>query len=525
MREKFDKVIDQIKEINSKLSNRNRYIIIGGVVAVFLFAIICAVLLNSKPYDTMFTGVNQQEASEIVSALQDLSVTAKYDNEGNVSVPKNQVDELRAKLVMQGYPKSGLTYNTFSSNVDMMATDFEKNTYKIYELQDRLASTIRLFDGVSDAVVTIAVGQDQKYVLEKEKVEPSASVVVITQGNTLDNDQVQGIQRLVARSIPSMKPEQVLITDNTGRDLTSMDDLSQTGSSKLRLALEHDMENTIQSKVLHLLTPIFGKDSVRVTAKCTMDVDKKIKEIITYLPSTDDQKGIISKEDNNIEIIGEGTASAGVVGTDSNAQVPVYPNITTDGNEIYYKDDKSFDYLVSKVKEQIQSDSGAVADLAVSVVINGKQLSKAELAEIKRLVAITAGIDTENADEKVAVFKASFTEDTVPTGGLLSTLGKSKAVPIAIGILVFLLIAALIVFFVVRRIKAKKEIEANLLAVAENDGDERTTSIEELIKLDELKQSREQELKDEIREFAEKNPEISAQLIKTWLKGGEGNAD
>ncbi|MEA4987044.1 MAG: flagellar basal-body MS-ring/collar protein FliF [Anaerovorax sp.] len=521
MREKFDKIIEQIKEINNKLSNRNRYIVIGGAVAIFLFAIICAILLNSKPYDTMFTGVNQQEASEIVAALQDLDVTAKYDSDGNISVPKNQVDELRAKLVMEGYPKSGLTYNTFSSNVDMMATDFEKNTYKIYELQDRLAATIRLFDGVSDAVVTIAVGQDQKYVLEKEKVEPSASVVIITKGDTLDNEQVQGIQRLVAKSIPNMKPEQVLITDSTGRDLTSLEDLSQTGSAKLRLALERDMENIVRSNVLHLLTPIFGEDSVRVTAKCTMDVDKKIKEIITYLPSTDDQKGIISKEDNNVEIIGEGTASAGVVGTDSNAQVPVYPNITTDGNEIYYKDNKSFDYLVSKMKEQIQSDSGVVSDLAVSVVINGKQLSKTELAEIKRLVAITAGISTDMADEKVAVFKASFNEEAVPASGFLSTLEKSKIVPIVIGILVFLIIAGLIALVILRKIKAKKAAEAAALA-AENSED---NPIDELIKLDELKQSREQELKGEIREFADKNPEISAQLIKTWLKGGDGNAD
>lgn len=32
------------------------------------------------------------------------------------------------------------------------------------------------------------------------------------------------------------------------------------------------------------------------------------------------------------------------------------------------------------------------------------------------------------------------------------------------------------------------------------------------------------ELKDNIRKFAEDNPEISAQLIKTWLRGGEDNA-
>jgi len=57
------------------------------------------------------------------------------------------------------------------------------------------------------------------------------------------------------------------------------------------------------------------------------------------------------------------------------------------------------------------------------------------------------------------------------------------------------------------------------------EGISENNDMDDLIKLDELKQSREQELKGEIREFADKNPEISAQLIKTWLKGGDGNAD
>ena len=32
------------------------------------------------------------------------------------------------------------------------------------------------------------------------------------------------------------------------------------------------------------------------------------------------------------------------------------------------------------------------------------------------------------------------------------------------------------------------------------------------------------ELKENIRKFAEDNPEISAQLIKSWLRGDENNA-
>lgn len=535
MRERLDNILGKLKEINAKISKRNRILIISGVVALLVLAVVGAIVLNSQPYDTLFSSVNQQEASEIVTALQELGVTAKYGKEGDISVPKDQVDSLRAQLVMQGYPKSGLTYDTFSNNVDMMSTDFDKKQYRLFDLQDRLGATIRRFDGVKDATVTLAEGTDSNYVQTEDKVKPSGTVAIVTQnGATLDEDTVKGIQRLVAKSLPGMSEEDVLVTDNTGRDLTEMGDMSQTGSSKLKLALEHEMESTMQSKVMTLLTPIFGEDKVRVTAKCTMDIDKKIKEIVTYLPTTDDNKGVMKKETRNIEIVGQGTAEAGVVGTDSNAQVPVYPNITTDGSEIYYKDDESFDYLVSQVKEQIQSDAGVVSDLAVSVVVDGQDLNQTELAEMKRLVAITAGISPADADEKVAVFRATFAEDPgTPTKTFAEIVKEKNLVPIGIALLAVLLIIGVIALIIRRKLKARKEAaraaaqaaeeEAALAELRAREKAERDRAM--VLKYDEEKQTREQELREEVQEFADKNPEISAQLIKTWLRGGDVNGE
>lgn len=38
-----------------------------------------------------------------------------------------------------------------------------------------------------------------------------------------------------------------------------------------------------------------------------------------------------------------------------------------------------------------------------------------------------------------------------------------------------------------------------------------------------MKNDKGMELKKNIRDFAEQNPEISAQLLKSWLNGGENN--
>ena len=101
-----------------------------------------------------------------------------------------------------GYPKSGFTYDTFINNAGMMTTDSDKRTYKLYELQDRISSTIRLFENVKDAKVTIALGEESKYALDDEAKQDSSATAVVTMkdGGSPTEDQAAAIQRLVAKS-------------------------------------------------------------------------------------------------------------------------------------------------------------------------------------------------------------------------------------------------------------------------------------------------------------------------------------
>ena len=43
--------------------------------------------------------------------------------------------------------------------------------------------------------------------------------------------------------------------------------------------------------------------------------------------------------------------------------------------------------------------------------------------------------------------------------------------------------------------------------------------------LQEMQNDRGMELKKSIREFADQNPEISAQLLRNWLNGGGGDGE
>ena len=52
--------IDQLKELVEKLNSRTKKIIIIGVAALIVGAVIIALILNNQPYETLFTGLGQE---------------------------------------------------------------------------------------------------------------------------------------------------------------------------------------------------------------------------------------------------------------------------------------------------------------------------------------------------------------------------------------------------------------------------------------------------------------------------------
>lgn len=523
MRERLLEQTRQIKEkldaINSKLSKKLKIIIAIVTVLVITVAFVIALALNTSEMAVLYSGLEESEAIEIIGVLEQQAV--KYERKsGTVYVPSEMVDKMKVALAAEGYPKSGFTYDVFKDNVSLLATDFEKYKYAQFELESRMAATIKQFEGVKDATVAIAMAEEQKYVLQEDVKESSASVTVTMQdGGSPSKEQVKGIQRLVAKGVPGLDMKNVAVIDGNGEEVSQNDDNSQEGSTALKFSVEKQIEGSIKGKILHLFQPVFGEENIRVSVNCSVDIDKKIKEIIEYIPS-EDNRGVLSGSTSSYEVQGEGEVTAGVPGTETNADIPVYPGVTTDGNEIYFRDDRALEYLVSQVKEQVQSDAGELTDTTVSVAVDSAELTPAKAGEMRQTIAIAAGIDPALADTKIAIFNAKFySPEAEPVTGVVGIINANPLLKIIIPAVLALLIA-LIVMIVVMIKKAKIRKRAQELAAEEAM---RVKETDELIQLDELGKTREEELRSQIQDFTDINPEISAQLLKTWLRGEEDN--
>lgn len=95
----------------------------------------------------------------------------------------------------------------FTEHAGMMSTESEKETYKLYQLQERLALPSVRLTVIKSAVVTISQAKDSKYILNTDNAKGASAYVVVHMydGGSPSREQAEAIQRLVAKAVPDME--------------------------------------------------------------------------------------------------------------------------------------------------------------------------------------------------------------------------------------------------------------------------------------------------------------------------------
>lgn len=449
-------------------------------------------------------------------------------------MPAAQENQLRGELLVAGYPSSGFAYPTYLDNVGSLTTESERNQLVLYELQDRMASTIRTFDSVRDAVVNITPSQDNTYVLDSSNVlEAKASVTVTMEDDAILSDsEVSAIRNLLSHSVQGLTIDNVVIQDTMGNDYSGEDSLANIQDmSELKLALEQRTNNQLRTRVMQVLIPLYGEENVRVSVNSIVDVDRTFTDTVDYIPEADGES-IIGQRiyDRQAVQLDEDGVAGGVVGTETNADLNTYVEQQidqADGMENLYSASGEDNYLVDTQKNrQVEHLAGTVVDVSVAVTINQDVAGSVDMASLYPHVARAAGIAVNDQSDKISVLVAPFyqapsdsvlpTPQTWPDWVLLAGLG-------GIALLVLLLIIFLIVNRIRRRRRLKRlaaEAAAEAVAVPPPVA-EAAPPPQEGADIMEMETEKSMELRRDVRKFAEENPEIAAQMVKNWLKEGD----
>ena len=544
--------MQKLKEMWQNLSAKSKKLL-GIIAGITVVVIVVAVFLLARgqktEYQTLFSSLSQGEAQQIVSLLQEQNVPYLYDGKsGALKVPSESVDTLRAQLLSKGYPKSGFAYDMYIGNSGLMTTESDKKQYTLYDLQDRLGATIRLFDGVRDAKVTIAEGTDQTYAIEEDNpVQASASVVVtMEEGQSLSEKNAEAIKNLIARSVKGMNFTNVSVFDaGTMEEVAADAGDSASGSGTSMANLTTTVENNIANNIKRVLGKIYGGENLAVSVKGTLNMAKLIQENTQYTvpekTEATDKRGLLSNEEVAGENAGNsGENAAGVAGADANADTPRYTtqNGTATTTDNYSNSSATREWLYNVLKEQKEIAPGVLEDASVAIVINTDDNSIPE-SDLINLVADAAGIKRDEAADKITILRSlnktavqQTTEEKKPAEEPKTLLNQFPLwALIGAAVSAFLLILILLILILRGRKKkklkklAQEEME-NAAALSIEQPTDEITPVEEVDE-DELtaegKMAHGMKLKKSIGEFTDQNPQVVAKLIQSWMREEEQN--
>ena len=543
--------MQKLKEMWQNLSQKSKKllaIIASSTLLVIVVAIFLIARGHKTEYQTLFTSLSQSEAQQVVSLLQEQNVPYLYDGKsGSLKVPAQSVDTLRAQLLSKGYPKSGFTYNMYIGNSGLMTTESDKKQYTLYDLQDRLGATVRLFEGVRDAKVTIAEGTEQNYALETdEPIEASASVVVtMEEGKSLGEKNAEAIKNLVARSVKGMNFTKVSVFDAGTMEEVGKDADEEGGGSATSITnLTATVENNIATNIKRVLAKIYGMENLAVSVKGTLNMAKLIQENTQYsVPEkmeASDKTGLLHNE----EVAGENAGSsgenaAGVAGADANADTPRYTtqNGNNSANDGYANSSATREWLYNVLKEQKEISPGVLEDATVAVVINTDDTSIPE-RDLINLVADASGISREEAGDKITILRSLNKTNVQKTEEEKTDTEKQTVLsrfPLwaLIGAAVSAFLLLLILILLILRAKKRKKLR---MLMEEEKANQEALSVkpsDEIAPIDDTPDEYElnaegrmihgMKLKKSIGEFADQNPQVVAKLIQSWMREEEQN--
>ena len=533
---------EKVKGFFVKMNKKTR-ILLGACGAVILTAVIvAAVLLSRTTYAVLFTGLNTSETSAVVSYLNDNGVSDYKIQGDSVLVPERMQTQLQAQMVLAGYPTSGYMYEFLTENTNNLSTNSERATAERIAIEQKLIAVIRWFPNVRDAQVQIEPGTERNYVYEN--VTPASAWVTVEMepGTMLTDGQASAIRNMVAHSAAKLDISNVTLHDTAGNEYggdTAIGNLKD--ASAMKLQLEQQTSNKVRNQVLQALGAIYGQDNVKVSVNTVVDVNRRVVENTTYRQpeGSTEHGGLIGSETLFWEIIRDGAEPVGgTVGTTTNSDINVYPdrNPQVNGDEDYTGWQDNIDHKIDTTVEQVEVVAGSISDIRVAVTINQRAANAGavDADTLRSHVAEAAGIGgAEDSASRVSVLIAPFDDPTLSGSGTI-TIPGGATVPdwvlyaAAAGMALFLVL--LIAVLLLRRSAKKKRLaqekalqEEMMAAAALEAAQIQAAAPTGGADIMDINTEKSMELRKTVRQFAQNNPEIAAQMVKAWLKGGEDN--
>lgn len=524
--------LEQVKYKWQEASSLVKKAIVLFTISVILVGGFVFYLVTKVNYGVLFSDLSSADAGIISQDLKEKKIPYQLkDNGKTILIPQTEIDEYRIDLAVDNkLPDSTSGFELFD-DASIMTTDEDRKIMYQRALTGELQRAILSLEDV-EKVKVILVTPDEDLFASSQK-DATASII-LTLKKELSQPSIQGIIALTTGAVENLKIENVKVVDSNGRILSSTEEeddlLGGTGANSKYMELKRAYEESLEQKVERLLEPIYGSEMAKVSINVDLDFDSTESTRTTYANPE------IRSE--NIQATGSGEDIERAQTGQVNDNVT---NVTGDDNQ----GNSSFNRIINNELDTevvtTISAPGMIRRMTSSIVVSANVPADVQ-TELEALVASAIGFDEERGDS-IAVQGIDFNQ------GVAVEEEEVKKEPNAIsdnlnqyllyfviisGIFSTLLIAILLFVLFRRRRKeeedylVEEELEEASVPVTPAPMFESLAPETEVI-FDESSEQKKQRLASEqamkqkkkddaAKEYALENPEVAAELIKSWLK-------
>ncbi|MHC4123381.1 MAG: flagellar basal-body MS-ring/collar protein FliF [Planctomycetota bacterium] len=457
----------------------------------------------------LYSNLDTEEAAKITDKISEKGIVYKLANGGTtIYAPKENIAQLRLDMAKEGLPEGGQKGYGIFDNEKIGISPFVQNVNLKRALQDELAKSIQMIEGVSHARVHIV--STEQTIFTTGESHTSASVVLrLKPGYRSSSLNIAAITHLVAGSVEGLKSENITVVDSQGRLLSSESDQIMAGGAGTVADYRERVEQSLANKVEDMLTAVLGPG--RATVQVSAEID--MTSINTVKKSYDGKGVIVDEEIKEQKKTGSGSAEGESTGKEEDS--------TFITKKLFDEKMETTTELAGEIKSLAVA---AVVDLEVDVEA-GKEEEQTETTtqtakimkkeEVEKLIQNALGLKIEKGDS-LEVVEAKFHRPAESLIGAEETGGLDF---IAIARHSSLGIMAICALFVLKMVSGAKKRTALMSSTKQNsltseagggflpDGSDNSGALV---------------LRRQIANGLRSDPEQAKQLFSSWLeeKGG-----
>ena len=347
--------MDLLQKINAvwqRVSLIQRALLAAVVLTFIIVAVLVVRWARQPDMRLLYQGLSVDEASKIAEKIAEKDIPYQLRDGGTtIYVPSEQVYQLRLDMAKEGLPAARQPGYRLFDEEKIGTSPFVQNVNLKRALEQELAKSIQMIEGVSHARVHI-VTSDQT-LFNSESSLPTASVVLqLEPGYRPGGSTIAAVTHLVAGSVERLKPENITVVDSQGRLLSGGSDETLLPGVGTVQDYRERVEQTLAGKVEDMLTTVLGpgRATVEVSAVIDMNSVSIVREIYDPTKRVPTKEEITSGSETK-PAPASGNQAAPAVGTKKDETIVT-------------------EYAVGKVVEQRVDVPGEIKSLTVAAFVD-----------------------------------------------------------------------------------------------------------------------------------------------------------